>query len=80
MWWLFHGLTIGTGDQPAARQTVELIVRDIFTLKHPNHAWSSLGGCRIDAFDVGVRVRRSDKHRMRHTRERDVIGILTGTC
>jgi len=51
---LFHGLTIGAGDQPAAGQAIDFVVGDIGADKHIEHARSGFGGGHIDRHDIGM--------------------------
>ena len=54
---LFHGLAIGAGDQPAARQAVDFVVGNIGANKHIEHARRGFGSSHIDGHDVGMRMR-----------------------
>ena len=53
----FHGLTIGIGDQPAARQAIDFRVDHVLAVQYPNHTRCSKGGFFINTFDLCVCVR-----------------------
>ena len=73
---LLHGLAIGTGDQPAAGQAVDVVGRHISAGEHPQHAGRGLGGIHMDAVDLGVGVRRAHEHRMALRGQHHVVRVL----
>ena len=79
VWRLFHGLAAGVGDQPAAGQAVDLRVHHIGSVQNSDHAGRGQGGCLVDVFNIGVRMRRAHKDRMGHVGQIDVVSVVTGT-
>ena len=73
---LLHGLAVGAGDQPAARQAANFGVRHVLADQHVDHAGCGLGGFDVDALDAGVGMRRAHKHRVSLTGDVDVVGVL----
>ncbi len=76
---LFHRVAVCRGDQPAARQAVDLVGRHILADKHVEYTGCGLGGGGVDAVDPGVGVRGPDEHRVALVGQRDVIGVLPAT-
>ena len=78
--WLLHGIAIGAGNAPAARQAVYFVGSYVRADKNIEHAGRSFGSGQVDAFDVGMCVWRAHKHRMALVGQCDVIGVLAAAC
>ena len=77
---LVHGFAAGVGDQPSARQAIDLGVDHIGAIEHGHHTRCGQGCCFVDAFDVGVRVGRTHEHRVRHVVQANVVGVVASAC
>ena len=73
---LLHGLAVGAGDQPAARQAANFGVSHVLADQHVDHAGRGLGGFDVDALDAGVGMRRAHKHGVGLAGDVDVVGVL----
>ena len=73
---LLHGLAVGAGDQPAARQAANLGVSHVLANQHIHHAGRGLGSFDVDALDAGMRMRRTHEHRVGLAGDVDVVGVL----
>ena len=76
VWRLLHGLAVGAGDQPAARQAANFSVSHVLADQHVDHAGRSLSGLDVDALDACMRMRRAHKHRVGLAGDVDVVGVL----
>ena len=74
--WLFHGAAVGAGDAPTAWQAVDFVGGYIGANEYVEHARCGFGCVNVDAFDVGVGVRRAHKHGVALVGQRDVVGVL----
>ena len=71
---LHAGAVLG-GDGPAADQIADLVVDDLLSGQHPDHAGHVLGSRDVDAFDFGVRVRAADEMRVGQAHNLDVVDV-----
>ena len=53
---LLHGFAVGAGDQPAARQTIDLVCGHILAIQNANDTRRCQGSRFVDAANFGVRV------------------------
>ena len=76
VWRLLHGLAVGAGDQPAARQAANLGVCHVLANQYIDHAGCGLCGLDVDALDACMRMRRTHKHCVGLAGDVDVVGVL----
>ena len=77
--WLLHGLATGVGDQPATGQAVDFGVHHIRAVQNGHHPGRGQCGRLVNAHNVGMRMGRAHKHRVRHVLHANVIGVVACT-
>ena len=77
-------LPVGAGQGHQARreggQTAQTGCFDVFTGENGEHAWRCRGLARIERFDTGVRVGRSEHEGPRLSGQVEVISVLPATA
>ena len=74
---LLHRLAVAAGDQPAAWEPGHLAV-DVGAGEDAAHPGHGFGRGGVDALDAGVRVRRTQEHRVALRGQQHVVGVAAG--
>ena len=74
---LLHRLAVHVGDQPAARESINLCRGDVFASEDRDDARCFESFILADRFDTRVRMRRADEVGAGFARELDVVGVLS---
>ena len=76
---LLHRLAVDVGDEPAARQSVDLCSGEIVAGEDGDDSGRLERFVLLDRFDLRVGVRRAHEMRMGLPRQRDVVGVVART-
>ncbi|MGY3471566.1 hypothetical protein ACVW0I_008437 [Bradyrhizobium sp. LM6.11] len=70
-----HRAAVLGGDGPAADQVPDLVVDDLLSREHRDHARHLQGGGGIDPLHLGMRVRAADEMGVGHALQFDVVDV-----
>src|SRR3954453_20666496 len=70
-----HGAAVLGGDGPATDEVADLVVDDLLSSQHRDHARHLQSGGGIDSLHLGMRVRAADEMGMGHALQFDVVDV-----
>ena len=70
-----HAGAVLRRDRPAADQIADLVIDDLLSGQHPDHAGHALRSRDVDALDPGMRVRAADEMGVGQAHDLDVVDV-----